>query len=377
MSVWSSLRRREEDVAFLACVIASLAACAWIVYHVQSPLGDLIGLHSDHLHHVRATWTFWKLGFEVYRTPFGITAPQAPYPFVPRAPWPDFPIAYPPGMFAVFAVPTWVGATYPTMAPETFAKLTVFWVVLLSHLGLAGVWRALSSVGGGRSPLLVAIWLLTWRMCLHGFYDAIWVGCAAMSISSLARRRPELSLIWFAIAMLVNYRAASIAPAAAWAAWQFLRSDTKVWRKVTIFAATGAVGVLVLWTFWLFTKGSPPHTSAAYQSAASHLAADKTALALVWVASGITALLALGAGDVLVAITVLWATVLTIPHAGHSWHGTILVGAALLVGATRRPIPVAFLRNVLALWVVALWELVFDNPLFAVVHDVFFRAKFK
>ena len=371
-------RLTRADLAFAACLLASLGVCTWIVLHVDSRYGDLSDLHTDHIHHVRATWTFWKIGFEVYRMPLGTTTTDVPFPLVPKVTWPDFPVAYPPGMFAVFALPTWYGAHHPELTPPEFARWTVLWVVVLSHVGLVGVWRALQAIPrGGAAPLLVAIWLLTWRMSLHGFYDAVWVGAAAMSVAALARRRPAWSLVWFTLAALINYRAASLAPAAAWAAWSFLRSDARWWRKVLLFATTGAVCLLVLWTFWLFTKGSPPPDTDAYKSAVSPVAGDPTSRHLVWAACGVTAAIALGAGDVLVAITVLFAGLLTIHHAGHAWHGTILIGAGLLVGTTRREVDVPFLRNVVTLWMLGMWELFFfGSTLFGVFGDILVRAKF-
>jgi hypothetical protein len=350
------------------------------VLHVDSRFGDLSNLHTDHVHHVRATWTFWKVGFEVYRMPLGTTTTGVPpYPLVPMLPWADFPVAYPPGMFAVFALPTWYGAHHPELTPPEFARWTVLWVVVLSHVGLVGVWRALQAIPrGGAALLLVAVWMLTWRIALHGFYDTVWVGCAAMSVAALARRRPAWSLVWFTLAAFINYRAASIAPAAAWAAWLFLRSDARWWRKLLLFAATGAVCLLVLWTFWLFTKGSPPPDSEAYKAAVSPVVGNATFQHVAWAACGVTAAIALGAGDFLVALTVLWAGFLTIHHAWPAWHGTILIGAPLLVGATRREVDVPFLRTIVALWMLGMWEVFFfAHSLFGVLNDILVRAKFK
>jgi hypothetical protein len=98
---------------------------------------------------------------------------------------------------------------------------------------------------------------------------------------------------------------------------------------------------------------------------------------LLWTATGAVAAIAFAAGDLLVTVLLVWATFLTMKHAGHSWHGTILLGAGLGVGVARPKVPVPFLRNVVALWIFGLWQLAFDNPLFAVVNDVVFRAKFK
>ncbi len=364
-----------NDIAFAAFLSCSFAVCSWIVLHVSSPYGDLASRHTDHMHHVVATWTFLHSGFEVYRLSFGTTAMIVPYPHF-KIPWPDFPIAYPPGMFLVFLPPTLVGA-HSKIESATLAQWTVLWVVLLSHVGLVGVWRALAPLAGGRAPVLIGVWLLTCRMSMYGFYDAVWVGCAAMSIAALAARRPGGSLLWFALAAFLNYRAASIAPAAAWATWSLLRSNELWWKKVAVFAVTGATCALVLWTFWMFTQHSPPETSFAYKSAMSPLLTDVKGAKVVWAMSGITALLALLAGDVLVAVSVLWATELTIRHAGHSWHGTILIGAVLLVGATRPKVPVAYLRNVLVLWMFALWEFCFEMPIFSLLTDVIHRATFK
>ncbi|MEB2312159.1 MAG: hypothetical protein OZ921_04065 [Sorangiineae bacterium] len=365
------------DGAFALFVLASLVACAWIVRHVDSPYGDLIRVHTDHLHHVRATWTFWNVGWDVYREPFGVTAPLAPLAVVPRIPWPDFPLAYPPGMFLVFALPTWFGATHPAMPPETFAKWTIFWVVLLSHVGLFGMWRALSRRPGGRFPLILGLVLLTWRMSLHGFYDAIWLGAAAMSVAALAERRFDRSLLWFSAAIFLNYRAASFAPVAAWAGVSLLASPESPRRKVATLLVAAATGALVVWTFLMFRAGSPPHDSAAYRAAASHLAEHAGLYWFVIASSVAAAAVALVKGDALAAVMVLWGMALTTVHSGHSWHSTILVGACLTVGATRRAVPVAFLRNVLTMWMFGLWAMVFENPIFASLRLVLERAKFK
>ena len=213
-------------------------------------------------------------------------------------------------------------------------------------------------------------------MCLHGFYDMAWIGCAALSIAALAEKRYGRCVAWFAVAMFVNYRAASIAPAAAWAAWCLLRSDVPLGRKLAPLSFAVLIGLFVTWTFLLFTKGSPPHESHAYQSAASHLADATLVYDFVWLSGAVTAAIAVGCGDWLVGVTVIWATELTTLHSGHSWHGTMLIGAGLLVGALRPRAPVAFLRNVAAMWMFAVWSLAFDNPLYAFFNDLLVRAKF-
>ena len=365
------------DRVFLVCAGLSLAACFSIVLHLTSRAADLIDVHTDHIHHCLATWTFLHKGFEVYRRPFGETA--TPYPhFAPS--WPKLPIAYPPGMFAIFLAPALLGAWVP-MASSTWVKCVVLWVVALSHLGLAGMWRALSRTRGGMAPLLIAIWVLTLRMSLCGFYDAIWLGCAGMGAAALFDRRAATSVVWFAAACLINYRAASLAPVAAVAVWVLARSDTPLRHKLVTAVIAVSACLLVLWTFCLFTKNAPPPSSPVYNGVATPFLPVGPRTYVVAVLGGVMAAFALATGDSLVAASVLVVTILAILHGGPSWHGSMVVVPALLVGlgpslASRPSSRVALLRNVLAVWFLVVEEFAFQNTP-AQFLELLLRAKFR
>jgi hypothetical protein len=362
-----------SDLVFAAALVVSLACCNWFVWHVQSRFGDLIDLHTDHIHHCIATWTFLHKGFDVYRQPLVQTA--VPFPKGFGVPWPDFPIAYPAGMFAIFLPPTLAGAYWNT-DPNTWARATLLWVVVLSHLGFAGIWNGLRKVSGGRAPILIALWTLLWRMSLHGFYDAIWLGAVGMSVAALWDRAWGRALVWWSIALLMNYRAASFAPAGAWAAWMLLRSDARLSTKIGSLVFTAAVGVFVAWTLWMFMKASPPPGSPAYEAAKSPLLTPSLTTKMMWGVCIATAAVTLLGGDWLVTIGVLWAGWITIHHAGHSWHGSVLVAMPLLAGVSRRRLPVTYLRNVLAMWMFAVWGIAYDMNLTDMVN-AFLRARFK
>src|SRR5208283_463123 len=91
----------RENAATVWFLTLSLGVASWLLVGAESNSGDVLNRYSDHLHHVRATWTFFKVGLDVYTKPFGQTAPLAPYPYG-GIPWPDFPMPYPIGMYLVY-----------------------------------------------------------------------------------------------------------------------------------------------------------------------------------------------------------------------------------------------------------------------------------
>ena len=356
--VWA--RRPTEEVLFRLCAVASLAFSTWIVLHEAGRTASLVEVHSDHFHHSRAALTFIHRGFEVYRRPFRETA--VPFPYGGLS-WPDWPIAYPPGMFLVFLPPALMDAWVP-MTSAVWAKLTVLWIVVLCHLALFGIWSAISRVrGGGAAPVLLGIWILMLRMSLCGFYDPVWLGCGAVSIAALIDRRFVASLLWFSAAILISYRAASLAPAAGWAAVLLLRGGEPIRTKVVALLATAIACALVLWTFWLCRNAMPPLSTIADKSTLTPLLPFGPRSAIVLLMCVATASLALVKGDALVAISVGWAFVLTLVHAGPSWHGSMLVPTLLLVGVGRRSASLVFVRNIVAVWFLVMEEFAFNNTM--------------
>lgn len=376
MSWGSRFRARPRDALFLVFLCGSLVACFVIVLHLKSRAADLVDVHTDHIHHSIATWTFLHKGFDVYRRPFGETALSFQHL---QPSWPQLPIAYPPGMFAIFLAPALLGAWSP-LATSTWVKCVVLWVVALSHFGLVGMWRALSRSKGGLAPLIIAIWVLTLRMSLCGFYDAIWLGCAGMSVASLFERRAAASLYWLSAACLMSYRAATLAPLGLVAAWVLVRGNASTFAKVITLLITSSACLLALWTFYLFTANAPLPSSTVYAGVATPFIPIGPRTYIVCALGGAMAAFAFATGDALVALTVLVTTALTVLHGGPSWHGGMVVVSALVVGlgpslASRPSRHLPLLRNVLAVWFLILEEFAFQNTP-AQFLELLLRAKF-
>lgn len=369
-------RERPGETAFAACWGLSLAACIWIVLHLATRSGDLVDVHTDHIHHCLATWTFLHRGFDVYRYPFG--GIHSPYPFYPKVPWPELTVLYPPGMFVVFLVPALAGAWIP-MASATWAKLVMLWVVLLSHAGLACMARALSRVRGAAGPVLLVVWVLVLRMALCGFYDAAWLGLGALAIAALANRRPAAGLAWFAAAALVNYRAVSLLPVGALAAWSLLGARTPRPQKLAAFAFAAAACALVVATFWMGTKYGPPPDSPVFRSVSSPFLPWGPRSGVVAGLGAVMGVFALLEGDALLAASVALTAVMAILHGGPSWHGSLAVVPMLLVGVGRiarrgAPRHVVALRGALVVWFLVLEEYAFQNSIPQLV-ELLMKAK--
>jgi hypothetical protein len=346
----------------------SFLALGAIVVLNPTRWGDLINLHTDHLHHVRATWTFFHRGLDVYRVPFGQIAPTVPYRHDIMT-WPAFPIAYPVGMFALFSPPALAGQWLPLTLPA-LGKLTVLWLLAIAHLAMYAVALTMREQPGARIPLFVGIWLLLMRSSMTGFYDASWIGCAAMSAWALARKRPVASLVWFAAAALLSYRAASALPIAAWASIVLLRSEASLRTKLVTLGGVGAVGLFVVYTFVLMTRHSPPAGSAVYEAAKSTLLPFGLHAQMVLVAAVVVAAMVARPSGWLVAGAVVWSSLIAIYHAGHSWHGTILMIPALAVGASRLSLAPSYTRGVLTVWIFGLWDVFFENPPFVFLREL-------
>jgi hypothetical protein len=358
---------RVYQARVLVLTLVSLSACVALVLRFDSRVtGELADRFSDHLHHGLASWTFLRKGLGVYHGAFGATADTS-FPYFGETPWPDMPVTYPVGMFVYFLPPVLLAQKIATSSAEVGRILTLY-IVVTSHLAFLGVARALRRVSGFRTFLLLAVALLFARMCLLGFYDSVWVGCGAMSISALSDRRPRASLMWFAVAALLSLKAVSFAPVALGAAWLLLRERKPHGLLALVPPAIACAHAL--WVVVITFKHLPAPGTAIYEAAKSPL----LPLALrghVVIATGLgVALLLLTCNQRLTALSVLLATYVTLHHAGHSWHGALLIASVLLPGAwdSSRGAPLA--RQVLTLWMIFLWQFAYAQPLFAVVEDV-------
>ena len=117
-------------------MFASLSICVVLVAMTKSPFGELFSALTDHFHHMRMTWTFLHVGFDIYTKPFGETAALAPFRHG-GATWDQFPMAYPPGMLAIFLPLTLLGA-YTSISSAALGKTAVLYLTGFMH-GALGI----------------------------------------------------------------------------------------------------------------------------------------------------------------------------------------------------------------------------------------------
>ncbi|HEY4012497.1 MAG TPA: hypothetical protein VGM06_04120 [Polyangiaceae bacterium] len=334
-----------------------------IVYRGGTGSGELRGSYSDHIRHVEETWTFLHKGFAIYRGPFSATAYTAYPHFDMRTvgvPWPEMPVTYPVGTFAVFLIPTIAGA-YLHLSTPLFLKWIVIWVVLLTHVALLALGRSVREARG-RTVLLVGVWLFFLNMCLYGFYDGVWVGLGALSVAALSERRPGASLLWFAAAAASSLKAVSFLPVAAWAFMTLFRSEERMRTKVAGPALAALACAQALWT-GVVTFPFIPKSGSVYEAAKSPLEPIATTGGFVILIGVVVACVAVAYSNWLVAVSVLLATAVTTRHAGHSWHGAILIPSALLPGALASDKNSGAVRELVTIWMFVIWEMAFNNPI--------------
>jgi hypothetical protein len=360
------IRRRGTYERVVGIVLSlSLVFCVLLIHSRGGErTGELNNTFSDHIRHVEETWTFLHKGFATYRGPLNTTAYKA-YPYFDMksvgVPWPEMPATYPVGAFALFLPPTLAGAFLHLKTP-TFLKAIVIFIVVLTHLALLGVALCLRE-SQGRTVLLVGIWIFFLGMCLHGFYDGIWVGLGAMSVAALSERRPRASLLWFAAATSASLKAVSFLPVGVWAFFKLFRSGGRTWTKVAASAAAALACAQAFWTVVATFPFIPKPGSGVYESAKSPLVPMAMTGGFVVLAGVLVACVAAAYSNWLVAASVLVATAVTTQHAGHSWHGAVLVPSALLPGALASDKNAGFVRELVTIWMFLIWELAFVSPL--------------
>ncbi|XXF80086.1 hypothetical protein P2318_10145 [Myxococcaceae bacterium GXIMD 01537] len=320
----------------------------------DSPSGDLSRWYTDHLHHVHATWVMLHKGLAIYTQPFGEALKGVDYPH-PMPSWLQMPgMVYPPGVFAVFLPVTLVGRFIP-LSHHAFAVLCVLWTLVLAHLALAAVLRAMEATrGAGELTLAVIAWLYLVHMGMQGFYDGAWVGCGAMMVATLARRRPVSTLRWFALAALLHFRAAVLVPLAAAALWEVLRG--RPWRQWPWrdLALVGVAVALCLGSFALMY----PVTSAFRGSQPSLLQLHAGGrLWIIVVVSVVAVAVSAWLADAVVAATVAAGALLGLAYVNFWWHGAVLLFAPLAVGAFRTARHAPAVRAMLIGWMLCVQPL--------------------
>jgi hypothetical protein len=342
--------------ALVALVAVSLGLTALVPLTNTSPYGDLSAGYTDHLHHAHATWVFLQKGLDVYRLPLAESSRGVAYPQQTGA-WPQMPVNYPPGMFAVF-LPIAIAGRLVPMSQATFGRVGVLWLLVLAHLALLGIFVLLGEEpAGGRAVVGMIAWVYLIRLALQGFYDVTFLGAGAMALLSLRRSRPGRALLWLALAGLLHYRAVALVPVGVVALWQALTAPRgeRPWGAI---AAVGLAGVAVVWTFllqWPVTKAylDTLHPSLGVIGTGARfwavVAASAAAAAASWWYGG-PLLVGLVAAALGLALTDIYDW----------WHGAVLLFAPMAVGVGgSRAASTA--RAVLVGWLLLMQPLGFDQ----------------
>ncbi|HTP50582.1 MAG TPA: hypothetical protein VMK42_07790 [Anaeromyxobacteraceae bacterium] len=357
--------------ALAALLAASFGLTALVPLTNAGPYGDLSQAYTDHLHHAHATWVFLAKGLDVYRLPLEQSSRGVYFPHETGA-WPQMPVNYPPGMFAVF-LPLALAGRFVPMSQETFGRLGILWLLLLAHLALAAVFLLLSELdAGGRAMVGVLAWIYLVRLALQGFYDVAFIGAGALALRELHRERPRGALLWLAAAGLLHYRAVALAPvglaAVQMAVWGKSPREWP-WRELVAVAAAGALTVYTFLLMWPVAErylATLPPTLAAVGAGPRFWA--------VLVASAAVAAASLWLSGWLVSALVLTAMGIALTDIYDWWHGAVLLFAPMAVGAMRSR-SASSARAVLLGWILLMQPLGFDQTPSDLFRD--FAARYR
>jgi hypothetical protein len=324
----STFRSSRAQAAWL---LFSFLCCVVLIAWTKSGVGDFLGRFTDHLHHARATWAFVVHGLGAYREPLLLTSQGVGYQQGGLT-WERFPVAYPPGMFVVFFLPSLAGRYIP-MGEQLFGKLVILYLIGILHAALwalAHVFRRVESELW--TGTLVLVWLFMCRITLLGFYDGAWLLAGALGVDQLVRKKHGPAVVCFLIAALISYRAVGFAVLGAWAFVGLIRSDVRPAYKASYTLGAALSCGVVGWAFLMLLRHSP-HDQTGVTSAL--LPMSFVPWVLLAFGLGVGALLA-GLVSMPLGLTVALGSGLAILHAGHQWHACLLIPALLALPLAKR-----------------------------------------
>lgn len=332
MVTWFS-RRTVRDAPVMTCgLVLSLIASTAIILYSKSSNGTYLGCLTDHFHHARATWNFFNLGFDVYKLPHGVASARVPYP-QGGATWESWPVAYPPGMFLVFAPLALLGR-YVVLREIVFGKVMIAYLTLIMHAALWGI----AVIARRRATALVMVavafvWVISLRNALLGFYEGAWLLTGALAVDAMIRQRHARALAWFVASALLSYRAVCFVPLATVSLWEMARGGEALRTKLAVVAFGMASGAVVLLSAWAGAHYGPQQ-----MMEASPLLPLRVEGWTIIVVGTIVAVLLAWATSPLVGVTILSSTALAILHGGAGWHAMVCAAPLFaFVLARRRP----------------------------------------
>lgn len=321
---------RRNPVLFWT--IVSFFVTVWIPICSPSPTADVSGIYTDHIHHPFATWVAWTRGLgAVYGMPFSIGWQGTSWPY-PLREWPSVPaMVYPPGVLALYT-PMALFGRYCGLTGHGFALVSMLCVLVFAHLSLYWVARLLLDLPGrGRLLVGAVLWVQLLEFGLQGFHDSLVLGLTAWSIVALRREQLARSMVLFALAMSLHYRAGG--PFIGWGLvlmWRLWRGprERRDWRA---FAFVVVVALASVWTLlWSIGLASSELLNLELVVSTRKLWLFLSAVLLVYAA------LLVCYGEWVAAIAAVVALGLTLTErCPFYWHGAILLAAPLLVGVRR------------------------------------------
>ncbi|MFL5320971.1 MAG: hypothetical protein ACJ790_15010 [Myxococcaceae bacterium] len=335
----------------------SFLLCAWMPLVNRSKTGDMTDWFNDHVHHPFATWVALHKGTQIYTRPFAEIWDDSGYPHELKV-WGEMPMAYPPGVFALFLPTTLIGAWVP-MSDHAFGVLNELLMILLGHLAFLAVLLALKELPvGSRAVVGLFAWMTILTLALNGFFDPVFIGAGAMMVRSIARKEHSRALVWLGVGALLHFRMAAFAPFGLYALVQLIRERKQQplpWKSLAFLAVAGLVCV---WSFWMmylataaFRAGHPP-VLAGFGKTMVIVYSLVAAGAVFWFA------------DVWVALAVLLCLLLALVETqNYFWHGAIMLAPLLAVGAVKAGRRPSIARAVLIAWAVALGPLVWNDSM--------------
>jgi hypothetical protein len=346
--------------------MASFLGLAWIPVFHDSPYADLSGWYTDHLHHSFATWVFLRRGLRIYTEHFATISAGAGWPF-PTEDWGNMPMAYPPGVFALFLPLSLAGKFLPLSAHQ-FAEASVLYVLALTHLAFFAVLSALRSLpAGSRAAVAVFIWMVFAHLGLEGLYDATFIGCGAWAIVRLLAKDPASALRWLGLAVVLHFRAVVFVPLILYSLLHLWKVKARApWTWESLLWLGGAC-FLSVGSFLLL------YPATAEFRAAHHLILFNSAAraAIVFGASALAIAVAAVAADVWVAATVgVCLALACVERQPYWWHAAVLLVPPLLVGVARKPRQASVARAVLLGWACCLTPLVWRDSVTEVFPEL-------
>lgn len=343
----SSTSRRR----WLGLLALSFALAAVFPLWGRTPTAALTAHYTDHVRQPYVAWVALHRGLAVYDLPLAEAARGVDYP-LPSAGWPQVPYVYPPGALVLFLPLALVGRLVP-LSPHAFGQVGVLYTLLLAHLGLWAVLRALEGQpSGGRRWVGLLAWLVLLHLGLQGQYDGAWLACGALALDRLRHGRAGGALVCTALAALLSYRAVVLVPLGCVALLEAVRARPPRRWPWGVLAFVAAAGVVCVWTFARMAPGA----RAGGADTPSLLEQPARAVGVALLTLGVGGLV-LRAADALALGGVVTGGVLAFVDTHHWWHAAMLLLVPLAVGAWRAPARPTLARVTLVAWASALQAL--------------------